>query len=421
MPNQNILLSSAEGIDSELYDQYKLCYKKMLLGDPNYFVADISCEFSLHPFLNGVPIKPQLQQAVIDNAFATNPYKAQREYYNLFDLDGGEDVLVKRSTITKYSESYYPVFQNEDGTKKYIIAYDPATKLDNSVIAVAELLRDPERGLMAKFVNCVSLLEVLKNGEKMVMQKPEQVERLKDIIIDYNRGALDFENIDQILLDAGAGGGGTDIAQYLLNEWKGKDGKLHRGFIDKEDPYMNLRQDDYPGNAENIKLFNFKKDKTIAYERAQSAINQGLVLFPNDLNIRNEMEILETLPDGQVVTKYEKVTLDEMNALTQLSLMKEELCSMQKVKKPSGIVAFDLSAQAKQRNMHDDHADVAAMILYRLMELRAEEALTLEEQPHTEFKDMLAKASSRTNGNNANPFANMGNNPFAKYKGGKFR
>ena len=116
---------------------------------------------------------------------------------------------------------------------------------------------------------------------------------------------------------------------------------------------MNLRQDDYPGNAENIKLFNFKKDKTIAYERAQSAINQGLVLFPNDLNIRNEMEILETLPDGQVVTKYEKVTLDEMNALTQLSLMKEELCSMQKVKKPSGIVAFDLSAQAKQRNMHD--------------------------------------------------------------------
>ena len=184
---------------------------------------------------------------------------------------------------------------------------------------------------------------------------------------------------------------------------------------------MNLRQDDYPGNAENIKLFNFKKDKTIAYERAQSAINQGLVLFPNDLNIRNEMEILETLPDGQVVTKYEKVTLDEMNALTQLSLLKEELCSMQKVKKPSGIVAFDLSAQAKQRNMHDDRADVAAMILYRLMELRAEEALTLEEQPHTEFKDMLAKAGSRTNGNNSNPFANMGNNPFAKYKGGKFR
>ena len=59
---------------------------------------------------------------------------------------------------------------------------------------------------MVKFVNCVSLLEVLKNGEKMVMQKPEQVERLKDIIVDYNRGALDFENIDQILLDAGAGG-----------------------------------------------------------------------------------------------------------------------------------------------------------------------------------------------------------------------
>ena len=79
MPNKKLLLSSAEGIDSELYDQYKMAFQRMLLGDPNYFVCDISCEFSLHPMMNGKPMKPLITQDEVDNAFATNPYKAERE------------------------------------------------------------------------------------------------------------------------------------------------------------------------------------------------------------------------------------------------------------------------------------------------------------------------------------------------------
>lgn len=58
---------------------YKLCFEKMLLGDPDYFVCDIDCNFSLHPFMNGKPAPPLLKQSTIDDAFATNPYKAQRE------------------------------------------------------------------------------------------------------------------------------------------------------------------------------------------------------------------------------------------------------------------------------------------------------------------------------------------------------
>ena len=79
LQNKNLFLSSAEGVDSELFDQYKLCFNKMLLGDPNYFVADIDCSFSLHPYMNGKPIKAQLSQSVVDNAFETNKYRAQRE------------------------------------------------------------------------------------------------------------------------------------------------------------------------------------------------------------------------------------------------------------------------------------------------------------------------------------------------------
>ena len=205
LQNKNLLCSSAEGIDSELYDRYKIAFNKMMMGDPEYFVCDLDCTHSLHPFLDGKPTKPLLTQATIDDAFKTNPYRATREYYNKFDNDGGEDVFVKRSVINKFSVPMAPEFKNP-GNKKYIISYDPASKLDNSVMMAAELFKDEQRGWMVRFVNCVNLIEVLKNGEKVLIQKPEQIERLKDFILDYNRGALDYDNIDQLIIDAGAGG-----------------------------------------------------------------------------------------------------------------------------------------------------------------------------------------------------------------------
>lgn len=412
MPNKKLLLSSAEGIDSELYDQYKMAFQRMLLGDPNYFVCDISCEFSLHPMMNGKPMKPLISQDEVDNAFATNPYKAEREYKNRFDRDGGEDVFVKRSVILKNSFSYYPEYEN-DGTKKYIIAYDPASKLDNSIVMIAELFRDESKGLMIKIVNCVNLIELLPNGEKAIIQKPEQIEMIKQILLDYNRGAIDYDNINLLQIDAGAGGGGFDISAFLLNEWVDREGKRHLGLIDEEDPYMKLRMDDYPANINKLQLFNFKRDKVQAYERTQAAINQGLVMFPKSLNVRNEMEIEETASDGTVSLRYEKVSFDEMNSLVQIDLAKEEIVAMQKQKRPNGTIVFELSPDAKQKNMHDDRVDCVAMICNRLMELRAQEALTLEEKPHTAFKDMLEKKIAQ-GGKNNNTFGKAGGtNPFA--------
>ena len=205
MQNKNLFLSSAEGIDSYLFDMYKLCFQKMLLGDPDYFVCDIDCNFSLHPFMNGKPYQAQLTQKTVDDAMATNPYRAQREYFNTFDHDGGEDVFVKRSTVLKNSYSYYPVYEN-DGEKKYIICYDPSSKLDNSVVLIGEIFRDKEKGLMLKLVNCENLIELLPSGEKAIIQKPQQIEMIKDLIINYNKGALDYDNIELVCIDGGARG-----------------------------------------------------------------------------------------------------------------------------------------------------------------------------------------------------------------------
>ena len=79
LKNKNILLSSAEGIDSELYDRYKIAFNKMMLGDPDYFVCDLDCSLSLHPFLNGKPTNPLVTQQTIDDAYNTNPYRCLRE------------------------------------------------------------------------------------------------------------------------------------------------------------------------------------------------------------------------------------------------------------------------------------------------------------------------------------------------------
>ena len=207
--------------------------------------------------------------------------------------------------------------------------------------------------------------------------------------------------------------GGFDIAAFLLNEWVDREGKRHLGLIDEEDPYMKLRMDDYPANINKLQLFNFKRDKVQAYERTQAAINQGLVMFPKSLNVRNEMEIEETASDGTVSLRYEKVSFDEMNSLVQIDLAKEEIVAMQKQKRPNGTIVFELSPDAKQKNMHDDRVDCVAMICNRLMELRAQEALTLEEKPHTAFKDMLEKKIAQGSKNN-NTFGKAGGaNPFA--------
>lgn len=390
----------------------------MLLGDPDYFVADIDCSFSLHPYMNGKPAPPQLSQKTIDDAMETNPFRARREYYNIFDSDESANTFIKRSVINKNSQPYFPVFENEDGKKKYIIAYDPAAKLDNSIIMVGELFRDKERGLMVKLVNCVNLIEVLKNGEKRIIQAPEQIDMLKNILLAYNKGADDYENIQRLKIDAGSGGGGFQVAQFLLKDWKGEDGKYHTGVIDIEDTYMSLRQDDFPqANQKVLRMANFKKDKTNMYDAAQNMANQGLIIFPEDMNARNELLFTETDAEGVITTRYEKANYDEMNALNQFSLLKEEITGMQKVKKPSGNIVYEQTVEAKQSGKHDDRVDAFVMIASELAQLRAEENLQIAEAPKSAYKDMLARIQAQNNKKTgANPFGNLGANPFSGSK-----
>ena len=204
--------------------------------------------------------------------------------------------------------------------------------------------------------------------------------------------------------------GGFEIGQYLLTDFIGKDNRNHRGFIDKTNEYMALRADDYPAASEILHLFNFKRDKIAAYDAMASAINQGLVIFPASLNVRNELEFEETREDGSMYMRYEKPTLEEMDVLIQMDLLKEEVLGMQKSKRTNGNVVIEQTPEAKQNNLHDDRVDCLAMLCYRLMQLRADEALDVEKKVE-DFSKLFNNAKSRTKNNN--PFYTKNKNPFS--------
>lgn len=282
----------------------------------------------------------------------------------------------------------------------------------------AELFHEEEKGYYVKFINCVNLVEVLANGEKVLIQKPDQIDKIKEMMLSYNQGALDYDNIDLFIIDAGAGGGGEDIGQFLMREWIGSDNKRHLGLIDLEDEYMKVREDDYPANIQKLRMFNFKRDKVRAYERAQAAINQGLAIFPNSLNARGELEFEDEDSEGNVIIRHENVDKDELNALVQFDLTKEELIAMQKIKKQNGTVQFELSQEAKSKDCHDDRADCVAMILDRLMELRAQEALQTSQKTE-DLSKIYKRGKNRNTKGNSNPFIG-GKNPFLRRSNGQF-
>lgn len=53
----------------------------MLMGNKDYFVANITCEVPLHPTIHGQMMAPLFEKSTIDSDMRTNPEKARREYF----------------------------------------------------------------------------------------------------------------------------------------------------------------------------------------------------------------------------------------------------------------------------------------------------------------------------------------------------
>lgn len=409
IPNQKFYISSASSTDTKFYSLYRDFSKRQIMGDPDYCVLHIDCELAFKPTIRGEIIAPLLSRSTVESEMRTNPEKARREYYCQFTTEAGADAIVKRGVITRNEETRKPL-HNNTGNKKFWLCYDPARLRDNSVVLVGECYESPlpdgTTEKKARIVNLVNLLDVGKKI-KSPMQTPDQVEYLRQMILDYNGGADNYDNILGIYIDAGSGGGGPIIADMLMQNWIDKTGVEHRGFIDKEysEEYVKRFPDAIQGK---LHMMNPSTYKSMMYEALIEMLNQDKISFTANYDHKGYLtvfdvdqkmiddetkKISEQLKKQKIVGKeFEEKLKEELNkvqsvktktvkldwkdeiGLTNIDVLKEELVNMVRKKRDSGKDSFELTPE-KANKMHDDRAYTCALLGWALLQERRNDIL----------------------------------------------
>ena len=409
LPNQLLYTSSASTTDSYFYKKYKEYTKAMIWGSKDHFVADINCEIMFNATYRG-KIYPAslLTKEKVDNAMRENKEKALREYYNIFTSDGGADAIFKRSMIVKNSTIRPPIMFNDTKDRLFALAYDPARSMDNSFVLVGEYYKDSSDNWRMRIANGINFMDLSKKN-KTPMRTPEQVKKLKQLILDYNGdGVDDYTNISNIFIDAGSGGAGVNIADYLMEDWyeEGHEGEqkyLHRGLIDKEQSSDYVKK--FPNAVDKIKLLPPTMYKSIIYEAAIEMMRLDLIDFTAEYDNKGYLTMLDidekemakakkdliakykdkSMSKGELdrlveeelqernlaSTKIYKLSPDEELGLVQIDSLKEEMVNMVRKKRESGKDGFELSTE-KQNKLHDDRSYCFSMLCYGLSELRRE-------------------------------------------------
>ena len=418
IPNQKFYISSASSTDTEFYRLYREFAKRQLMGDPDYFVAHIDCEVAFRPTKRGKVISPLLMKSTVETEMATNPEKARREYYCEFTSDAGLNAIIRRGTITRNSETRAPLLYNDTGEKKFVIAYDPARSRDNSAILVMEVYQTEDGEYKGRVVNCVNLVDVGKKI-KSPMRTPDQIEYLKQLILDYNGDVPDYDNIECVLIDAGSGGGGVNIADFLMEDWVDKKGKTHHGLIDKE--YSQEYVSRFPNAINKLKLVSPTQYKSIIYEALIEMLDIDVISFTTDYDNKGYLTVFEAdekklqkekkrigdelkakgFEGDQFTKKLEEelantscvntkvVKLDQFQeiALSNIDAMKEEMVNMVRKKRDSGKDSFELTPE-KANKLHDDRSYCMALCAWHLSEKRLEN-IRVRKKPNAQ--DILGK------------------------------
>lgn len=426
IPNQLFYISSASSTDTPFYQLYKEYSKKMIMGDPDYYVVHIDCEQAFKPTLRGELIAPLLSRSTVQSEMRTNPEKARREYYCQFTTDAGNDAIVKRAAIIRNEEIRVPVLSG-DGKKKYGIYYDPARQRDNSFILVGEFYEeknpDGSPDIKVRIVNGINLLDVGKKI-KSPMQTPDQVEYLKKIILDYNAGADNYDNIVGVWIDAGSGGGGVAIADYLMPDWTDEKGNAHRGLIDKE--YSSEYAGRFPNAVNKLHLMAPSKYKSLMFESMIEMVNQDKIKFTAPYDNKGFLVTFDVDPEllkkekkriSDQLKKEQKIEGDELNkavkeelakantiktkmvklswyeelALANIDALKEELVNLARKKRDNGHDSFDLIPE-KARILHDDRAYTFSMCGWSLYEERRKLIMS---KPKTSKEDLISQLTAQ--------------------------
>lgn len=412
-PNQLIYASSAGRTDQYLFRKYRECSLRMDAGDKRYFCADINADTVIKATKGGILMpKPLLTQEVVDARMREDKEAGLREYANIFTSEGGDGQIIKRADIIRNSVPRVPDLKNKDNRSKYLVLYDPARLYDRSVVLVAEVIYDESIGWKARIVNVISLVDVLTKS-KTPMNTPNQVKALKQIILDYNgEGVADYENILAILVDAGSGGAGVPITDFLCEDWEDSNGVMHRGIIDSEFRPEEKMKSKFPNAIDGIlHLISPAKYKSDLFEALIKMIQQNLIEFTEEYMNKGYLNLIyEKNPDGKMVQRYtypsekeekelrkkgitvenkiKQLDFDEEIALKQIDLMKNELVNIYRFKQSTGKDRFDL-APDKIGKLNDDKAYCCALLGYELSCMRRTNITGKKKKSASNLADIL--------------------------------
>lgn len=432
IPNQLFYISSASSTDTEFYKLYRDFSKRMLMGDPNYFVAHIDCEVAFSPTIRGEVMAPLLSRDTVEAAMRSNPEKARREYYCQFTTDAGANAIIRRGAIARNEEIRKPILYNDTGERKIILTYDPARIKDNSFILVGELYdasRDKDgTNMQVRLINAINLIDIEKKN-KTPMTIPNQVMTLRKIILDYNNGGDEFySNIVGIWIDAGAGGQASAISDELMQDWTDEAGVVHKGLIDKE--YSADYVKNFPNAVDKVHMMTPTGHKADMYEALIQMVDENHIKFTASYDNKGYLTIMDVDQDKldlekqklidkftkkkmskeqieesvsqelskiqNVTTRTEKLNWQEESALVNIDLLKEELVNMVRIKRDTKD-GFELVPE-KRNKMHDDRAYTAAMMGYALAQERRKHITTRKKPKSSQIADLFAsqiRTSSR--------------------------
>lgn len=369
-PTQLVYASSQDDMSKMFYKHYRNFSKRMLAGDRDYFVADMICECAITTYMKGKKFTPLLTKDKVEAAMKANKDKALREYYNQPTRDGGINQIVKWGSIRRNENFFLPQLHFQPNCR-IALAFDPARTNDNSILSAMRIENDKDYGYIGNIVNCINFVDsASKKGYKLDSNR--QLAKIRENLLLYNGFANDYDNIDVFLLDQGSGGGGTSTyADNLLNNWTDKNGREHRGLIDKNHDIYKGYENIYPNAVDKLRLLSPKKYRNQMVEEFIELMDLGVIKFPYEyksefISIANKVD-----DETQKLDTYQ-LSVDEIMALQSIDIMKAEITSIYKYENADKTsITYALTKEKESDpNFHDDRFYTIIMLAHYLYELR---------------------------------------------------
>ena len=387
MPLQILYTSSVGDVTYPFFDKYKTFYKKMLIGNSNYFCFDMNAyDILYHSTIDGEPIKSHLTEDQIKKAIEEDPDNADVELFNKFRKGGGQNAVVTMDELIRNSTIRKPLLYNDTGKKKFIFCYDPARNFDGSVLSIFQVIDDKEVGYKLRLENVISMVDQ-NTKNKTPLPMPAQLEIIKELMIKYNgERAAEWENIE-FYIDAGSGGGGISaVADQLMDDWIDKYGGKHRGIIDPVHKQYETARQKYTNAMPIVHLVDPQGYKKIMYDAVSKMVKLNLIEFSD---YDGKGYILQEEKDGSF--KNVELTLEERLALANMELAKKQLSYMCRYDTPNGGVTYELAKDKK--NEHDDMAYTIAEGAFALAMLRRTDLLA-DHKPKADYSTAPLFSSS---------------------------